>query len=61
MATKIGDIRYKATCKKCHAPIGDWAMKVPESKRVCWDCRPHDIKKIPYRKENICVSHLDVL
>ena len=41
MATTTNDIRYLARCNKCHKVIGDWALKVPEEKRLCWDCKDH--------------------
>ncbi len=50
MSTFKGDIRYVATCKKCKAPMGDWALKLLEEERLCWNCRQHDIRKIPYKK-----------
>jgi len=50
MATFKGDIRYQARCKRCQTPIGDWAMKVPDEDKLCWNCRHHDLKDIPYKK-----------
>lgn len=45
MATYKGDIRYRAKCFKCKAPMGDAALNFPIEKRLCWDCRPHDFNK----------------
>lgn len=45
MATFKGDLRYMARCFKCKSPMGDWALKLPKEQRLCWDCRPHDLKE----------------
>jgi len=50
MAAYKGDIRYRGVCRKCGNPLGDWALEVPVEKRVCYDCKPRDIKNIPYKK-----------
>jgi hypothetical protein len=66
MALSKDDIRYQGVCIKCHAKLGDWALKVPFEQRLCWNCRPHDIKNIPYKndwtqeeEENWIRSHFD--
>lgn len=38
------DIRYQAVCIKCGAKIGDWALRTPVDKRLCWNHRKFDIK-----------------
>ena len=43
------DIRYRAHCFKCKASIGDWALRIPFKQRLCWNCKKHNIKKIPYK------------
>lgn len=41
----MNDIRYQGVCIKCGAKLGDWALHVPQDKRLCWDHREHTITK----------------
>jgi hypothetical protein len=38
------DIRYQAVCVRCGKHIGDWALRTPVNKRLCWDHKEFNIK-----------------
>lgn len=52
MATSTGDIRYRARCARCNKPLDDWALSLPEEKRLCWNHKKFDLKveKKPFSK-----------